>query len=272
MIKELKDEAAKISVYADQFNKRMRIDEYHGALPEVLSLIKKEIQGWTEKLIVKAYSRDLSFFLSHGFGCEGFIKNYFSGADMFFVVMYFSSGREQSKKWHEEQSIVSQILNSDKDQSSLKLDNIEIASQSQAEELAKVYGEIFQVYPTPLNTSEHVLKTMEEGTLYVFIREEGEIVSAASAEINRKYGNAELTDCASVERVQGRGHMKKLLFKLENELTKQGINCLYSLARAESYGMNKAFFQLGYTYGGRLINNCYIFSGLEDMNVWYKNG
>ncbi|MDH4057298.1 MAG: hypothetical protein OEU76_00970, partial [Cyclobacteriaceae bacterium] len=68
------------------------------------------------------------------------------------------------------------------------------------------------------------------------------------------------------------GHMKKLLFKLENELTKQGINCLYSLARAESYGMNKAFFQLGYTYGGRLINNCYIFSGLEDMNVWYKNG
>lgn len=268
---EIKNDAAQISVYTDQFNKRIRIDDYKGELPNVLKLIKQEVQDWTEKLIVKAHSNDLPFYLSQGFTNEGFIKSYFSGSDMYFATMYFSSGREQSKKWHEEQSIVTQILKGDNDRKAQNFEEVKIASHDEADELANIYGELFQVYPTPLNKPAYVKKTMDEFTLYVYVREEDKIVSAASAEINRKHGNAELTDCASLEHVQGKGHMKKLLFKLEQELRKQGILCLYSLARAESYGMNKAFFQLGYTYGGRLINNCFIYSGLEDMNVWYKN-
>lgn len=271
MIREVKNDTAQLSVYADEFNKRIRIDDYNGELPDVLTLIKQEIQDWTEKLIVKSRSNDLPFFISQGFTNEGFIRKYFSGADMYFVTMYFSAGREQSKKWHEEQSIITQILKVDNDGATQNLKDIKIASHDEVDELANLYGEVFQVYPAPLNKPEYVKKTMDEGTLYVYIREEDKIVSAASAELNRKHGNAELTDCASLERVQGKGHMKKLLFKLEQELKTQGILCLYSLARAESYGMNKAFFQLGYTYGGRLINNCFIYSGLEDMNVWYKN-
>ena len=35
--------------------------------------------------------------------------------------------------------------------------------------------------------------------------------------------------------------------------------------------MNLAFHQLGYTYTGRLANNCYIFDKLEDMNIWVKD-
>ncbi len=35
--------------------------------------------------------------------------------------------------------------------------------------------------------------------------------------------------------------------------------------------MNAAFHQLGYTYTGRLANNCYIFDKLEDMNIWVKD-
>ena len=111
---------------------------------------------------------------------------------------------------------------------------------------------------------------MEEGTRYVLIRNEKKIVSAASAEINLHHSNAELTDCATLPEAEGKGHMKKLLSKLEAVLKKKKIDCLYTIARSESYSMNKAFYQLGYTYGGMMTNNCFIYSGLEDMNVWYK--
>jgi beta-lysine N6-acetyltransferase len=65
--------------------------------------------------------------------------------------------------------------------------------------------------------------------------------------------------------------MKRLLTQLEKELVKNGIYCAYSIARALSYGMNKSFYQLGYSYTGRLTNNCYIFDKIEDMNVWVKD-
>jgi len=125
-------------------------------------------------------------------------------------------------------------------------------------------------YPTPLSEETHIIKTMQEGTVYVYIEMDHQMVSAASAEINAKFKNAELTDCATLPQAEGKGHMKKLLFFLEQKLRADGITCCYTIARAESYSMNKAFAQLGYTYGGRLVNNCLIYSGLEDMNVWYK--
>jgi putative beta-lysine N-acetyltransferase len=121
-----------------------------------------------------------------------------------------------------------------------------------------------------LSDPTYVRKTLEEGTIYVVIREHDKIISAASAEVNRQYFNAELTDCATLPEAQGQGHIKKLLSKLEAVLDHDKIQCLYTIARAESYSMNKVFYQLDYSFGGTLVNNCFIYSGLEDMNVWYK--
>jgi hypothetical protein len=57
---------------------------------------------------------------------------------------------------------------------------------------------------------------------------------------------------------------------LEKHLEDNGIYCVYSIARALSFGMNAVFFQLGYEYRGRLANNCCIFDKIEDMNLWVK--
>jgi beta-lysine N6-acetyltransferase len=38
-----------------------------------------------------------------------------------------------------------------------------------------------------------------------------------------------------------------------------------------SFGMNAVLYQLGYNYCGRLMNNCYIYDKLENMNMWVKN-
>lgn len=36
------------------------------------------------------------------------------------------------------------------------------------------------------------------------------------------------------------------------------------------FGMNVVLYYFGYQYGGRLINNCYIVEGFENMNIWCK--
>ena len=267
---EIKNEVASISVYIDSFNKRIRIDEYTGDINSILDLIGQSIQGWTEKVIIKTRTPDISFFQSHGFIKEAFIKRYFGGADMFFMAKYISIQRAHSTKQNKETLIVENLLKEEIQLTKIDITNVSLATVDDADELTELYSTIFKVYPTPLGEPGHVKKTMEEGTKYVLIREENKIVSAASAEINIKYSNAELTDCATLPQAQGKGHMKKLLTKLEEILKTDKINCLYTIARSESYSMNKAFYQLNYEYGGMMKNNCFIFSGLEDMNVWYK--
>ena len=268
---EIKNDLASISLYSDPFNKRIRIDDYSGSLQEVLVLTLKNVPEWTEKLILKARENDFSFFQAGGFTKEAFIHGYFNGMDVHFLVKYFSKARAYSPKQADEQRIVEKIMNEERLATETDKQTISIATTEDIPELSMLYSSIFKIYPTPLGDQAHVRKTMAEGTLYVVIREQHKIISVASAEINRRYLNAELTDCATTPEAEGKGHMKKLLSKLEEILRMDNIQCLYSIARAESYSMNKAFYQLGFTYGGMMINNCFIYSGLEDMNVWYKS-
>lgn len=271
MNKEIKTEDAFVSVYLDTVSSRIRVDDYGGALASVLNIIEDEAKPWVEKLIVKSRDNDLSFFLSNGFVNEAHVKSYFLGTDMYFVTKYFTSDRQKSLVWNEEELILKSILKVDVPHKEIDVSDVCIASKDDTVDLANLYKEVFPKYPTPINDPDYVAKTMQGGTVYVFIREQGKIVSAASAEINSIYKNAELTDCASRPEMQGKGHMKKLLSKLEKLLVHQGIRCLYTIARAESVGMNSVFHQLGYHYSGRLKKNLIIYSGFEDMNVWYKN-
>jgi beta-lysine N6-acetyltransferase len=122
-----------------------------------------------------------------------------------------------------------------------------------------------------MNDPEYIQKCIKGDTVFYVYTYEGKIVSAASAEINRFYHNAEITDCATLPEHRQFGLMKHLIVKLEEELLAQEIYCVYSIARALSFGMNAALHQQGYEYRGRLANNCYIFDKLEDMNMWVKS-
>ena len=98
-----------------------------------------------------------------------------------------------------------------------------------------------------------------------------EIISAVCGEVNQQYRNAEITDCATLPDYRKFKLMQFLITRLEEELRSRRIYCLYSIARANSYGMNAVFHRLYYQYRGRLANNCNIFEDIEDMNVWMKN-
>lgn len=271
----IKEKCYKMDVYIDPYNKRLRIDDYSGCVSDICEkaeMLAKQYKA--EKLIIKARKEHYFQFLEKCFQSEGVIDGYFLGSDCYFFCKYYEAERKSNTHWITEDEIIGNVQNLEKSTevitppSDYQLKKIE---KKDAPKLASLYKEVFQIYPTPLHNPDYIIKTIDEGTIYYSYQVGDQIVSAASAEVNHFYKNAELTDCATLPQHRKHGLMKIILEQLENELLQHSIFCSYSLARSLSFGMNAVLHQLGYSYRGRLMNNCYIYDKLEDMNVWVKD-
>ncbi|MCV9884161.1 putative beta-lysine N-acetyltransferase [Metabacillus halosaccharovorans] len=264
-----------LELFLDYFNKRIRIDHYRGNMTRILQEISHiSNEDFCEKVLFYSHPEHWRELLSHGYELEGVIPGYFSGTHNYVMTLYTKNERRTSQYWVKENEILQDIKNKGLNMNDKLVPtdySFRKAEVGDTRQLAELYGKVFQVYPTPMN-EQHYVKTMIEGGTYFYLVEyQNEIVSAASADVNSIYHNAELTDCATLKVHRKHGLMKKLLMYLEQDLRKNGVYYTYSLARALSFGMNYAFYQLGYHYHGRLINNCYIFDKLEDMNIWGKD-
>jgi beta-lysine N6-acetyltransferase len=268
-------DGAWIKARVDLFSKRIRLDDYRGNLKTIFMQLEQWMNLYgLEKLIIKAKVNNWEWFLSQGFALEGIYKNYFSGADAFALVKYFSQERKNSEEWLKEELILHDVLKLERDHLPADLHKeytIKLAERGDAKGLAELYDVTFPVYPTPLNQPEYVERLIEEKNIFYIILHSGKIVSAAAVHVNQKYHNGEISDCATLSEHRKKSLMKILIQELEKELFDRGIYTLYSHARAQSFGMNAVLQQLGYTYTGRLIKNCVIYQDLEDMNLWVKN-
>lgn len=271
--KQLQAATYQANIVVDYFNLRLRVLEYRGNLLSLLDEVDKiAVQYSFEKIICMAKQEDLICFMGQGFMIEAMIPKYYNGSDAYFVTKYYTNERRNSEKWMKEEQMITDILRSPQESKSTDTHFlIRKATPEDAKQLAALYNTVFQIYPTPLNNPDYILQVMKDSTIFYVVLDNGVVVSAASAEVNPTFYNAELTDCATLDAYRKHGLMKKLLVQLEKELINNGIYCAYSIARALSYGMNKSFYQLGYSYTGRLTNNCYIFDKIEDMNVWVKD-
>ncbi|MFN7249815.1 MAG: putative beta-lysine N-acetyltransferase [Anaerobacillus sp.] len=263
-----------IEVYLDFVNERIRIDDYRGNINSVITRMKALAAQYSfTKEIIKSRVEDWPKFLSRGYELEGMINGYFNGSDAFFMVNYASDDRRTSDCWKAEDDLLDKIV-AQKDAAqpnqlptgySMRLANVE-----DCKDLANLYGLVFQTYPTPMNEPSYIKDVMEEGTIFKMIEWNGQVVSAASAEVNETYHNAEMTDCATLLEHRKYGFMQLLISALEDELISRNIYFSYSLARAQSYGMNACLQKLGYLYSGRLANNCIMNDNFENMNIWVK--
>jgi putative beta-lysine N-acetyltransferase len=264
-----------LEVYLDPFNKRIRVDDYRGNSKLLFEKAEELVhQHKAEKLIIKGRSEDFLSFFEKGLQPEAVVNRYFHGSDAHFFSKFYMPERKKNDHWITEDGMIHSIYQLDTSIQKAyppKAYELRLADESCAAELSTLYRQVFQIYPTPLYDPEYVKKTMRDGTIYYVFFLEGKIVSAASAEINSFYKNAELTDCATLTEHRKYGLMKIILQELEMELKRKGIFCAYSIARSLSFGMNAVLFQLGYSYRGRLMNNCYIYDKLENMNMWVKN-
>lgn len=264
-----------IDVFLDPFNKRIRVDDYRGNVQQILGRIENLVeQQQAEKLIIKGRRNDFLALMENGLQPEAIVERYFLGSDALFFSKFYTINRKKNEHWITEDRMIHSIYQLApiiEKNSPPKEYELKIADENCAAELSALYRQVFQVYPTPLHDPDYVKRTMKDGTIYYVYFYQGKIVSAASAEINSFYKNAELTDCATLTEHRKYGLMKIILKELERELKNRGIFCSYSIARSLSFGMNAVLFQLGYSYRGRLMNNCYIYDKLENMNMWVKN-
>ncbi len=258
------------SVYLDPFSTRIRLDEYSGAPATVLGLVDEAIHPWVEKIILKSKAADREAFIAAGYREEAMVRGYFHGADMHFMVRYTDPTREEPVDSRAEEDRIRDLVMRSVTPREPDPRLAVPAGFSDAEELSAIFRQVFQVYPTPVEDPSYLRKTMYEGTMYYAIHQEGRMVSVGSAEVNEKWSNAELTDCATLTEVAGKGYMFSIMARIDQELIRRGIRSRYSIARAMSYPVNVIFHRLGYVYAGCLRKNVRIGTGLEDMNVWCR--
>ncbi|MGA4720110.1 putative beta-lysine N-acetyltransferase [Fictibacillus nanhaiensis] len=259
----------------DFYSERIRADDYRGNINFLSEWLEEEavINGF-HKIIVKSKEDDLSYWQELGYIYEGEFSGYFNGASAFAMCKYLANDRRNSAYWVDEDRILKDVVKigtGSKNQPLQSNYSLRMADIEDANSLAELYGNVFQVYPTPMNDAEYVRKMIHSGTLFCVIEHDKRIVSAASADVNETYHNAEITDCATTPEHRKFGLMKHLIDQLEKELFQRNIYCSYSIARALSFGMNAVFHQKGYIFKGRLANNCKIFDKYEDMNIWVKD-
>lgn len=148
-----------------------------------------------------------------------------------------------------------------------------IAGVGDAARIGRILRETFPEYPSRLDDMTLASKIRSGTSLFAVIETSmGSIVAVASAEMDHERQNAEMTDCATLPEHRGQGLMRQLLWRLEQDLaTRTPITSLYTLARAGEFGMNATFARLGYSFTGRLINNCRMPTGWESVNAWCRN-
>lgn len=258
----------------DEYNYRIRLDDYYGNMELIIrELIDLSIEHKIEKCIIKSRHQDFELLLTNGFVFEAKVDRYFLGSDMYFFCKYFTSERRKSDIWAEEDQLLNSVQSLQK-KSIITPANYDLKICETAEDakaLASLYRRVFNIYPVPLDDADYIRKSISGGNVFLAYYHQGQIVSAVSADVNTKYRNAEVTDCATLPDFRQYGLMQHLLHSLEDVLYEKFIFCLYTIARATSFGMNAAFQRLNYSYRGRLANNCNIYEGIEDMNVWVKN-
>lgn len=259
----------------DQQNRRVKLHLYDRArIGEYDALLKHTAaESDATKIIVYGKKAEVPQWLSLGYRHEGTIDGFFQGENAHMLACYLTEERATSVAPELAEDILALSLSKAGTGDEKPVPpgyRIREATEGDAEELARLYARVFATYPTPMDDPSYVRKTMQEGTRYVVAEHEGKIACAASSEVSERMGSAEMTDCATHPDHVGKGLLQPLFAVLEKRMEESGIYYLYTLTRAQSAGMNVTAAKMGYQYRGRLINNCTIFSGYEDMNIWVK--
>jgi putative beta-lysine N-acetyltransferase len=272
--KILQNEQFYLKVYKDFGNERLKIEDYRGNLERIFSTIKElQKEEYVHKTIIKCRTESVASFLGQGYLLEGSIPGYFLGGNAYFLCKYHDQKRYSSAKWIEEDRQLEDVWKKDQnfENNGVFTSSIRKATKLDAKRLATFYASVFPIYPVPIDDPDYIKCQIEENTIFYCLEMDGQIIAAASAEINMEYRNAEITDCATLSSHRKGGYMYDIIQSLENELVSKRIFCSYSIARALSFGMNAVLHKSGYSYQGRLKNNCYIYDKIEDMNVWSKD-
>lgn len=258
-------------------NQRIQVLDYESNNAE--SLVKTLENGASDadfgKVFLKAPVHERPEFEEAGMVAEATINGYFAGQPAVVMSLFLDDERMQRPFAEEEESILAAIRSKPTTTQPAETPDghtMSRATTADADDLAGLYDRVFASYPFPITEPDYLASTMKSHVVYRIVRNEaGDIVAAASAEMDLERRNAEMTDFATLPETRGLGLAQLLLSALEHDMARRGIGNLYTVARARSAGMNRVFFNNDYSWTGTLVNNCHIAGGFEDMHVWCKD-
>jgi putative beta-lysine N-acetyltransferase len=212
-------------------------------------------------------------FFADGFLTEAIIPGFYRGKDAaFFLAKFLDSDRLMLLE-NQHLKELSDLLKSSHGREKADANNSYPVKQlgvADVEQITGLYRKVFQSYPFPIFNREYILHTMKENVRYFGVAKNGALLAVASAEIDEKGKNAEMTDFATDPEFRGKKLGQLLLTKMEKEMQDMQIQTLYTIARLRSVPMNKVFLKHQYQYAGTLLRNTHISGSIESMNVYYK--
>jgi len=271
-----KGDGFEAQLYLDFTNSRLKVEDFSADNTESLAryLVRAAAENDLGKILFNTREEMGPVLESAGYLLEGRYRGFFNGITALGYSYFVNEDRKKSPYLEKEDQILQSIFNRKRNGSGAGALpeglSMRVVTGRDVQPLARLYRNIFSTYPSPLLDPAYIKEVMYSHVLFVAVFKDDLPVSAASADMDLKNGNAEITDCATLPQYRGKGLLTYLIKYLEKEMHAKKINCLYSLARAGSYGMNASLFNLGYHYSGRFINNCHIGGRFENMNLWVK--
>jgi len=258
------------------WNDRISLLKIGGSEPEKLihaldALAREKGYG---KIFAKAPAPLKKSFENAGYIVEASVPGFYHGkSDVFFMAKFYDELRARVKDPETVKAVLEKANAQVPVASTPGIDPpfaFTPAAKSDAEQMSRVFKEVFETYPIPVHDPVYISKTMNETSAYFLIKKGEEIAAVSSSEMDRESQNAEMTDFAALPRFRGKNLSLYLLYRMERDMRARGIITSYTIARALSFGMNITFARMGYRYTGTLANNTNISGQIESMNVWYK--
>jgi putative beta-lysine N-acetyltransferase len=262
-------------IYVDYINSRVKIVKFDNiTVQNIRKIVHFAARQHLGKIICNCDIEAFENFVEAKFHLEGKIDGYFRGKDAFCMSCFINRNRKLYRNKDKENLFLVKSLNVNNtfvyDDTNCKY-QIRDANENDIKGMIELFSDVFFTYPSPVYDEEYLKKTMNKKVLYKVAVDKDKIISVASADLDEKNLNAEITDCVTYPQYRGQGILSNIIYFLEKELKNRGFITLYSLARAINPGINLVLSKHDYKFRGRLINNCNICGGFEDMNIWVKN-
>lgn len=241
-----------------------------GDFPQVIDDLERLSARWDYgKIFVKVPTWAYPAFLANGYRLEAYVPGFFRGeTDGVFLGKFRKAERyDPSIKALE---VFQDVLQRPFDPVLPSGYAVSLLDESHIDEMVKIYSEVFPVYPFPIHDADYLGQTMRENVRYFGVFEKERLAGISSMETDLDELNAEMTDFAVLPSQRGKGLANHLLTVMDSSARNEGIRTVYTIARLNSPGMNRTFQKAGYRYGGTLVKNTHISTGIEDMNVWWK--
>lgn len=225
------------------------------------------------KIFAKVPHKLSSHFEERGYREEAAVPGLFADDHGSFMSLYREDWRKKITNQLELDAVLHAARKKQNAPLSTKLDTeftLKTLKERHAEELAELYKTVFATYPFPVHEAHFLKEEMRDNVCFSGIFHGSRLIAAASAEFGKNNWSAELTDFAVLPEYRKSGLGGVLLHTVEQKALSCGCKCLYTIARATSFGVNILFSKGGYTYSGTLPNNTNICGSLETMNIWYK--